>query len=510
MSRLHRSLAALSGIALLAGCLGTPGVVKPSAASGAAAGSAGRPAAAAAFSTVVGSLRAPAGLVVAPGAPIVSKGGGNVVSNNGGSYVLRALAEVPVADVEIVLADLRGEPVSGIPAVRTDATGAFTFPKVPPDLDLLVLARPLAENQRPLLLQALIRSARGGARADITIASSMVSHAVLTDAAGSTGKVNLEAIGKATAAVGKNLGPETVPDMTDRPAILAAMDRLAKDVAEIRAAIDELRRDLADIKSKLDEIADKLDRSPTPAASPAAPPSAMPAAGSPLPVATTSPAASPSPTTAPSATVSASPTPAASVAPSPAAGIGLTDGVPSGWQWFTPAGNGSYYTEAGSWVVVAKSSLGAPAEIGKNVGIQRTLEGDFDLEIGAETDIPAGMGGSLYTEMVVKNGTGAHAFLGRQLSATRREAMMMAANSSAGNLPGMDTDIPDRYGMRLKRLNDVIRGQIRVDDTGEWLTVGEVVAALPASVEVCINLHYSGSTSATQSVRFRTIKLTQP
>ncbi len=126
--------------------------------------------------SLAGKVKMPAGLVSNNGGSLVSNNGGSLVSNNGGSivannggslvgqtrvpyrlargrYRLAAIPDqVPVAGARVRLVDARGDFLRGPDgqpvAVETDATGAYSFPNVPPDRHWVVTAELPGEGGR--------------------------------------------------------------------------------------------------------------------------------------------------------------------------------------------------------------------------------------------------------------------------------------------------------------------------------------------------------------------------
>jgi hypothetical protein len=363
-----------------------------------------------------------------------------------------------------------------------------------------VIARPTDKDEKPLLLQALTHTKVGGSRADVTIASSLVAHTVLAGEV--QGQVNLIAVGKATAAVDKNLTRETIPDMTNRAAILATVDQLAKDVAEIRVALDDVRRDLADIKSKLDELVNKLNQNPV-----ATPTTPIGVAGTPG----TEGTASPVPRGTPDSVATATPPLAGTATPDTGLAFGnsvppFDSSVPLGWWWFIEkAGTASYYKEDGKWVAVLKNA--EPSGTGVYpYGLKRTIKGNFMLELEASAE--STNGNSILTQFAGMNaGRLAFTFVRASSDATtRRFAFGPDVYPMTPAVKTQDTDSPDQFSMKFKRLNNVLRAYYRDGWTGDYIQLaGDVVVGLPEEAEFSISF----LPNSTATVRFKTIRLTQ-
>lgn len=79
-----------------------------------------------------GVVTAPASLLSNNGGGIIANNGGGLVANNAAGYRTRAAeAWTPVANAEVVVEDVFGRPVRGLPAVTTDASGRFSLRGVP-------------------------------------------------------------------------------------------------------------------------------------------------------------------------------------------------------------------------------------------------------------------------------------------------------------------------------------------------------------------------------------------
>lgn len=252
-----------------------------------------------ASSIVTGVVKAPkgiAGVIPTGGGHVIPTGGGHVIVNNGGNVIptgggnlLRLLAtrgvlavtEAPLANTEVFLADAAGNAYPNIAPVTTDAEGRFTFEDVPPGFTVTVVARGRDEARaKDVTLQTIVKTSELGATTAIDTATSMVTLAVLQGES-EIGDVNAATFRTATEATAKGLTDADVPDLSDRTAILAKVEALAGQIAELKEALDEIREDLADIKASIDEINQKLGapQQTVPAWQPPPPPPPQPQPG---------------------------------------------------------------------------------------------------------------------------------------------------------------------------------------------------------------------------------------
>jgi hypothetical protein len=203
---------------------------------------------------VVGVAIAPQGIT-----GIVPTGGGNIIPTGGGDrWHLQALTQQPLANAQVYLADAAGQPYPLIKPVTTDAQGRFTFTDVPVGVTVMVVATGRNPAGKDATLQTLVRTAELGATANIDTASSLVTLAVVKDQSGDLGEFNASSFRTATDATARQLDDQDVPDLTDRAALLARIDKLAQSVAELKTALDAIRQDLKDIKASLEEIKARL------------------------------------------------------------------------------------------------------------------------------------------------------------------------------------------------------------------------------------------------------------
>jgi hypothetical protein len=275
---------------------------------------------------VVGQVRIPANMALAGSARLVGDRAGGLVANNGGglvsnnasglvaanAYRLSSLAVAGVEGARVYLADQAGNPIPGIPEVRTDGAARFTLDQVPAEEVFVIVAEVASANGRSASFRTILQVGKYGATTTVDAPSTLVSYHVLDGLpAGALENFNPAKFQTATEATARNLTTEKLPDFTDVLSIKAKMAELVALVQELRDMLTDVRKDLAEIKSSLDALR--------------ASPAVGPVVSSPLPGVASSKApvpgaASTAPTQAPadlpSAGTSAAPASAPSVVPS--------------------------------------------------------------------------------------------------------------------------------------------------------------------------------------------------
>lgn len=247
---------ALALVLAASACSGSPAAKKPTTAKITTQQAAGQ---------VVGQILAPAGIVAQGGgniatnatANIVAQGGGNLVGNSGGAY--RQLASVDgkaLGGVKVELVDAALQPLPGVAPVTTDANGHYSLAGVPPGT-YLVLAGTQTADKRPAPLLTVIKVGAAGATADVGMASTFVTVA-LTEGAGGLADVDAAAFKRAADATSRSLTDADIPALADRARMLARMEALAKEVAEVKDTLAAVGRQLADLQAQLEDLKQRL------------------------------------------------------------------------------------------------------------------------------------------------------------------------------------------------------------------------------------------------------------
>jgi hypothetical protein len=299
----HWPLTLLAAAAFAAGCpAGVPPIQQPSQAPLVRKQTVG--------SVVTGRLLAPSNVIASDGASVIASDGASVVSSGGlviasdGASVIatgglnyravqQAGTEVRVANAEVYLADASGEPIPGLPTVKTDANGIYTIPKVPAGYSYMVVARVALKQGDPARLTTLVRSTAQGVTAPISGESTLAATGVTRSFSGALGEYNPARFTEAIQLVRANVsgaGPINWASLTE---VAAKIDQLEKRVGALESAISELRmqvqrieKSLEELKADVAQIKDQKDEKP-PVSTPSSPPvtpSASPAASaSPVP-----------------------------------------------------------------------------------------------------------------------------------------------------------------------------------------------------------------------------------
>ncbi len=257
--------------------------------------------------SLVGTVLAPAGIVAASGMNLVAAGSLNLVAAGGlnavapgaasyrlGRRRLLSLAQEPVGGASVQLFDAQNRSVAD--AVVTEAkTGRYIFPKLPAGSGPFVLKVGVKTATGNAVLETIVRPTEAPS-ADVDVATTMVTAAVLARSGGKLEFVNTREFKRAVSNVSSVVSDDALPDLTKPQALVDAVAAIARTSSELRNAIAVLAGE----------------------ARPTAAPSAA-ASGSPVPGASGSPGASTDPNASASPAASASPGDQASAGPTPLA-----------------------------------------------------------------------------------------------------------------------------------------------------------------------------------------------
>lgn len=230
-----------------------------------------------------GTLLAPAGL-------IANNGGGLIGKTK--SYHLTALDEHPLAGADVYLATADGRAIPGLAAVKTDADGHFVFPRVPKGFAFVVATPVSLDNGESGQLATLAKASDGGAQAQISLASTLVTAAIVRGQAGTVGDFSPEAFNQALAATAQRLEPSDVAKVADPAAAATRVAEVAKADQTVQSALTTLQQEVAKPAQSLDDLQSQVSAINAQASS-------APASPAPSAAAATPPAASKAPSSAP-------------------------------------------------------------------------------------------------------------------------------------------------------------------------------------------------------------------
>gem|GEM_PF-4840629 len=216
-----------------------------------------------------GRLQVPAGLIAQGGANLIAQGGGNIVAQGGANLAVQAvgassavsapgfglmqealvpLAQTPLADVEVFVADASGKPerLAGDTEVvaRTDADGQFTltWSKSAP---VMVIARLQNTKGESVFWRTISRSDTKEDNAfQFDAASACVTVAALKDQTAVPAGFALDAFVTATQALRPQLYAGKTPKWSDQQAILSFMTQQEQASPALSEALNRVRSSL--------------------------------------------------------------------------------------------------------------------------------------------------------------------------------------------------------------------------------------------------------------------------
>lgn len=147
-----------------------------------------------------------------------------------------------VEAAEVALTDASGQPISGLPRARTDASGEFVAPALPPDHTYVMTARVPDATGGETVLKTLVRPGSDpNVFWDLSPASTIVATRLTQGLPGLPGTLTAATYEKAIALVAALLSSGiAAPDLDDTPAVVAWLEaRTAEDPA-LKETIDAL------------------------------------------------------------------------------------------------------------------------------------------------------------------------------------------------------------------------------------------------------------------------------
>ena len=228
---------------------------------------------------IIGKVKGPAGLLSNNGGSVIANNGSGLVANNGGGVVgagaarfaIASVAETPYPGVEVFLAEATGTAIPSFKRATSDANGDYRIPDVTPGKVFLVVGRFTAKDGSQKVMQTVVESKPEGARADLTLASSFVTAALVDGKL--PAKLDAPTFERAKAKTGENLTDADVAQLGDNAKMRARMDELTALVAELKADVDKINGKLDQIQAGIDEL---LKRTPPPTPAPTPTPTPTP------------------------------------------------------------------------------------------------------------------------------------------------------------------------------------------------------------------------------------------
>jgi sugar lactone lactonase YvrE len=408
--------------------------------------------------------------------------------------------EVAVAGGDVFLADAAGRALPGL-TVRTSDTGAYQVPRIPAGHSFMVAVRAKTASGAPVVLKTLARTGTQGAAAEVNVATTIATTALLEGQREAIGDFDQASYDKLVAQVYRKLEGVTALDLNDEAAVIALFKGWAAQDAELRALYDRLRAEVTNpripLAEQIDAIA-KAQGAPTGGGLPTRPPlaGASPQAGG--ATSAPSPSASPDATTAPgpgaetpapSASPSASGTPSAS--PSVLAGdvttiagqeAGFADGVgiqarfngPGGLAFDPAAATPVLYVADTVNNRIRRVDLADPdhavVTTVAGTGASGSRDGDGDQ---AHFDRPSGLAFAPDGTLLVADGAG---------KALRRVEVRQAPYRVTTVVGGADGPFVAPAGLAV----DPVSGAIYVTDRGDGAVRRVVTNATPPIVSALV------------------------
>lgn len=155
------------------------------------------------------------------------------------------LEEAPVPGARVYLADGQGTPLPGLPTATTDGAGRYRLDGIPDGHTYVVVADFAVEADRKATLEALAQANSGTVTADLTLATSLVTVDLSEVLNGFSANLQGERYAAAVDKTHRLLTNDRVPDLTDKPDVMALAATLLNVSPDLRTAVSELKQDLA-------------------------------------------------------------------------------------------------------------------------------------------------------------------------------------------------------------------------------------------------------------------------
>jgi hypothetical protein len=155
------------------------------------------------------------------------------------------LEETPVPGARVYLADGLGTPLPGLPTATTDDAGRYRLDGIPGGHTYVVVADFAVGGDRPASLEALAQAESGTVTTDLTLATSLVTVDLSEVLNGFSANLRPERYDAAVDKTHRLLTNDRVPDLTDKPDVMALAATLLNVSPDLRSALSELKQDLA-------------------------------------------------------------------------------------------------------------------------------------------------------------------------------------------------------------------------------------------------------------------------
>jgi plastocyanin len=184
----------------------------------------------------------------------------------------RALQEAPVPQAAIRLADGAGNPIPGLTASSTDATGMYQLPGVPLGHSYVLTADFKSKDGKDVRLKCLAAASSPEITVNLNAHTTLVTESVTRAWPGLVNSFNGDNFKRATEVISANLTNATVPHLGDREAMVSRVAEWSQANPALANSLQLLRDEL--VKGMPVAIAEAI---PSPADSPSPESSEAPA-----------------------------------------------------------------------------------------------------------------------------------------------------------------------------------------------------------------------------------------
>jgi hypothetical protein len=240
---------------LLAGCQSPGGLFHPNLSFEASSVSA-----LTAGTTVVGTVKAPLGVISTGGGNVISTGGGNVISTGGGNVISTgggnfhtlALEEQALIGAEVILCDAAGLPIPGVLPGMTDAYGRYTLDNVPRGGTYVAVVRIKTDAGKAGELRTIVKPVEATATADITVGTTVVTTAVLVTRGRDMDTVTVEEFRNVVRQTEESLKKGDMPDLGDPDSLMKKAREVAAEHESFKQML-EFRKDAKEAEKQAEK-----------------------------------------------------------------------------------------------------------------------------------------------------------------------------------------------------------------------------------------------------------------